>query len=653
MIELKGIGRFYETGVVGVQALHGVNLTITQGEFVAIIGPSGSGKSTLMHLLGFLDRPNTGEYRFLGRNTSGLTDNELAIVRNQFIGFVFQQFHLLPRLDAVGNAMLPLVYAGKGRMRSQAEEKIAAVGLAARGYHNPNELSGGEQQRVAIARALVNDPVVIMADEPTGNLDSRSEEEIVNILKALHAQGKTIIMVTHEREIAANAGRIIQMRDGKIISDETTEKASLVKGAEMGGTGRIMDLKGKRSVGAGLMDHLRQASSAVFAHKVRSFLSMLGILIGVAAVIAMLAIGEGAKAALQKQLSSLGSNLIMVWPASRRVQGVALEMGFVNKFTVDEAKLIGELEHVRRISPTVRGRAQAVAGNRNWNTFVQGVGVDHAEMRSAVPAIGRFFTRDELENRARVAVVGATVVRELFGSEDPIGQTMKLDRVNFTIIGVLPAKGRSPMGDQDDTVLLPNLTAMYRLLGRTVYDSIDLELDDQRYVEAVTDAIKSTVAKKRRIPESKKDDTVEVRDMTEIKETLSKTSQTMQLLLGVIAGISLLVGGIGIMNIMIVAVRERTREIGLRKALGARGMDIMTQFLIESVMMTVTGGLIGVALGAGAALLITRIAEWPVVISPLYATLAVLFSGAIGIAFGLWPARMASKLDPIQALRYE
>lgn len=653
MIELKGISRFYNTGGSGVKALDNVSLRIEQGEFVAIIGPSGSGKSTLMHVLGFLDRPDSGQYLFLGKDTSRLSDDELAIIRNRFLGFVFQQFHLLPRLDAVGNAMLPLIYAGRSSARHQAVERIASVGLAARGDHRPNQLSGGEQQRVAIARSLVNDPLLIMADEPTGNLDSKSEEEIVAIIKKLNSEGKTIIMVTHEKEVAVHASRIIQMRDGRIVSDETSVKTAVPAARDVPDLNSFMHGERRRSGGAGILDHIRQASATAFAHKVRSFLSMLGILIGVAAVIAMLSIAQGAQDAIKTQLASLGSNLIMVFPAGRRIQGVALQMGQVNGISCDDAEALGELEHVKRYSPTVQGQSQVAYANKNWNTQILGVGLDYAEMRASVPVTGRFFTKEELDNRAKVAVLGTTVARELFGAENPVGKTMKIDRVNALVIGVMPPKGSGRGRDQDDVVVIPNLTGLYRIIGKRDYNYVDIEVDDQANIESVTDAVKTTMAKRKRIPESRKDETVWVNDMTEVRDSMNKTADTMSMLLGAIAAISLLVGGIGIMNIMIVSVTERTKEIGLRKALGARGYDIMVQFLIEAVIMTVTGGVFGVLFGTGAAKLCEYFAGWPVTISVPYTIVAVVFSGMVGIIFGLWPARQASKLDPIKALRYE
>jgi len=335
MIEIKNLSKTYQMGTVKVEALRGVSLKIASGEFVAIIGASGSGKSTLMHVLGLLDRPDSGEYLLGGEEITKLSDKELALVRNQLVGFVFQQFHLLPRMTALENAELPLIYAGKRHMREKAVEKIAEVGLKDRMSHRPNEMSGGQQQRVAIARSLVNDPPIIFADEPTGNLDSKSKEEIMAILKKLNRDGKTVIVVTHESEIASQARRVIQMRDGQVISDKVTSaepKTAAVSIPEnlikniLSETGKV------KKGGIEFLDYLRQAVSAMLSHKMRAFLSILGILIGVAAVIAMLAIGQGAKESIEKQLASLGSNLLIVRPGAHRSGGCILTDGSNHAF---------------------------------------------------------------------------------------------------------------------------------------------------------------------------------------------------------------------------------------------------------------------------------------------------------------------------------
>ncbi len=649
MIELRNISKTYVMGKVEVRALQGVSLSIAAGEFVAIMGPSGSGKSTMMHLIGLLDRPDEGEYYLCGKPVQSLSDDEAAALRNRMVGFIFQQFHLLPRMSALENAALPLLYAGKTRSGSIARKNLEMVGLAERISHNPNELSGGQQQRVAIARALVNDPLLILADEPTGNLDSKAKEEIILLLKELNRQGKTIVIVTHENEVAAHARRVIVMRDGKITSDKTAQPEA---GPKKGPVPCLDDSPVRSAKRAEFTDFLRQAVFAMTSHKARSFLSILGILIGVGAVIAMLALGQGAKVSIESRLASLGSNMLLIRPGSARVHGVALESGSVTRFTMQDVLAIkAQKEYVSRVSASVSGRGQLVYGSENWNTQVEGVDVDYEAIRNTYPPVGRFFTVEEVKAREKVCLLGPTVAKELFGENNPVGQTLKINLINFRVIGVLPAKGAAGFRDQDDTVVIPVTTAMYRLLGKEYLDTIYVEASSAVSMDAAQEQVEAIIRKQHRLKPT--DDTFEIRNMSDIRQTLESTTRTMSMLLGAIAAISLLVGGIGIMNIMLVSVTERTREIGLRKAIGATNSDIMLQFLVEAVLMSFVGGVLGIAIGCATAVMITVFAGWTVSISASSIVLATAFSFAVGVIFGLWPARQASRLDPIEALRYE
>ncbi len=658
MIEARELYKTYQMGDVKVEALRGVSLKIVPGEFVAIMGASGSGKSTLMHVLGLLDRPDSGEYFLRGEDIARLSDKELALVRNQLVGFVFQQFHLLSRMTALENAELPLIYAGKRHLKEKAAEEIKGVGLKDRMYHRPNEMSGGQQQRVAIARSLVNDPSIIFADEPTGNLDTKSKEEIISILKELNKKGKTIVVVTHENEIAAYAKRIITMRDGQIISDKVVSKEK-PQGIISLKTGTLVNdilSKSGSAVKGGMefLDYLKQAVSAMISHKIRAFLSILGILIGVAAVITMLAVGQGAKDSIERQLASLGSNLLILRPGSSRSMGISMEAGTTTRFTFQDVAAIGKLKnYVERISPSVRSRAQVVYTNMNWNTSVEGVGVDYAQLRSSVPTVGRFFNEDDLRMRNKVALLGTTVAKELFGNRNPIGETIKINLINFRVIGILPEKGAAGPQDQDDTVIVPVTTAMYRVFGKQYIDSIYVEVKGADLIDAAQEAIGEVIIKEHRLVTKDQKDSFSIFNMADIKNTLTSTTKTMSLLLGSIAAISLLVGGIGIMNIMLVSVTERTREIGLRKAIGANNKDIMFQFLIEAVLLSFIGGLFGILLGSGISALITVFAGWTITVSISSIILATVFSLMVGVVFGLWPAKQASQLNPIEALRYE
>jgi len=649
MIEIKDIKKNYQMGDTTVHALRGVTLTIEEGDFVAIMGPSGSGKSTLSHILGLLDIPSSGSYKLNGKEISKLSEDELALLRRNETGFIFQQFNLLPRMDAIANVSLPLLYTSENSGDKRAKELLELVGLGTRTHHKPNELSGGQQQRVAIARSLINQPRMIFADEPTGNLDSKSEVEIIKALKDLNAQGITIVMVTHEEGIGAQAKRRIRMRDGEVQSDERL--SPLISPVELV---EKPAPQAPHPLWRELFEHLKEGFRSLMANKVRTGLSMLGILIGVSAVVAMLAIGRGAQKSIEAQLASLGSNLLVLRPGAVRVAGVSQEAGAVTRLTLEDAKVIKQrTPGIKAMAPTVRGRGQATYLDKNWSTQVLGVTPEYASMRSSRPERGRFFGEEENRRRARVAVVGMTVVRELFGEKNSLGEWIKINKTSYQIVGILPEKGATSWRDEDDIIIIPLLTAMHRLLGKDYVDSIDMEFEDSESLKLAQDSILELMYGRKRVPVSQRQTAFEVRNMAEIQEAASQTGKTMGALLGAIAAISLLVGGIGIMNIMLVSVTERTKEIGLRKAIGARRKDILQQFLAESVVVSAVGGLIGILLGILISYIFSAVVGWETSVSSLSVFLAFFFSAFIGIVFGIYPARKASMLQPIEALRYE
>ena len=652
ILAAESLCKTYPMGAVEIRALQDVSFQIESGEFVAIMGPSGSGKSTLMHLLGFLDVPDAGTLRFNGRDVSRLSEKEYALLRNRAIGFIFQQFNLMARSTAIENVALPLLYSPDRGSVSAAEhvlELLRRVGLGDRLEHRPNELSGGQQQRVAIARALVRKPLLILADEPTGNLDSRSGAEVMKILHELHATGMTVVVVTHDENIGAQAQRVLRMHDGRIVADERRPgKQTAVR--------ELPPLEVPQARGFSLTEvreHFQQAWRMIGSNRLRSFLSMLGVLIGVACVIAMLALGRGARESIAEELSRLGSNLLSVRPGSSKVRGVTMEAGAVTRLSLEDSRAIAEaVPSVTGVAPQVQGQAQLVYGNKNWSTRLMGTTPEYEAMRSQEPVAGRFFTAEENRARKQVVLVGQTVARELFGRENPVGKIIKINRINFQVIGLLPTMGSNAFRDQDDTVVIPLMTAMRRVLGKDYLDQIDVQVASMEQIADAQDEIRLLIIRRQRLT-GDREDSFNIRNYADIQNALSATTRTFSVLLGSVAAISLLVGGIGIMNIMLVSVKERTREIGLRKALGATPDDILLQFLIEALTVTFLGGMAGILLGTSLSWIMTRVAGWNTVVSLDSILLGFIFSAGIGVIFGIWPAREAAQMDPIRALRYE
>jgi macrolide transport system ATP-binding/permease protein len=691
--------RTYHVGDVDVHALRGVNLIVEPGEFIAIMGSSGSGKSTLMSLLGCLDRPSSGEYYLEGVNVAGLTEPELACIRSERLGFVFQSFNLLARTSAIENVALPLFYAAGGASnRTERTERARAalklLGLADRERNTPGQLSGGQQQRVAIARALINDPILLLADEPTGNLDTKTSHEIMVTLQGLNRErGVTIIVVTHESDIATYAGRVITMRDGEVISDE---RKPAVRPPPEASTGALPagSLPGPRqpaiaaggstgTVRAFALMIVAAAFQALARNKMRSALTMLGVFIGVAALIAMVAIGQGANDAVRKQIESLGTNLLVVMPGATTMGGMRSGQGSASTLTVVDAEALRrEAPAVGSVSYLIRQMGQVQYANQNWTTNIQGVSANYPPITNWQILSGRGISREDDMSAALVAVLGQTVSRQLFGAnENPIGAVIQVKSVPLRVIGIFASKGQTSYGtDQDDLVMTPFTTAQRKVLGVAAPTQQQVPLNwvyppppnpynlqqrlmgyvNQIYVQATdasqvlpaVDEVTEILTRRHHIRPGQVND-FSVRNLSQIAETAESSSRIMALLLAAVASISLIVGGIGIMNILLVSVTERTREIGLRMAIGARRTHVLLQFLAESVILSVTGGIAGIVVGVLFSEMISIVAGWPAPISLAAVAGGFLFSAAVGIFFGYYPARKAASLDPIEALRYE
>jgi len=706
-IELRNIAKTYRLGEIDLPVLKDVSLTMNRGEFVALMGASGSGKTTLMNILGCLDRPSAGQYWLDGQEVGGLSADERALLRNRKIGFVFQTFNLLARTSALDNVLMPLTYTlsplSGQEARQRAEALLQRVGLGDRLHHQSAQLSGGQQQRVAIARALINQPVLLFADEPTGNLDSRTSEEVLRLFQQLNEEeGVTIILVTHDEHVARYANRTIRIHDGAIVTEGTVPT---VPKAETGTVASAPDRR-ERQGGrwARFRRLLRTALTGLRRNVLRAALTTLGIIIGVAAVIAMMEIGRGSASAIQRTIASMGANNLIILPGTASSGGVSFGGGSVMTLTPEDSEaILTEAPAVRAATPIVRARTQVIYENRNWvPIYIYGTTPAYLDVREWPLAAGDSFTDRDVRNANKVCLIGQRLVRELFQGESPVGKELRVQNVPFKVVGVLSSKGANMMGmDQDDILLAPWTTLKFRVTGAsamtanqsaasgtgqqtgagnslypssqsTIYpqpsatqaadtplpvrfvnvDQILAATRSSDQVPAAIQQITQLLRERHRIRPGEPED-FSIRDMAEMTSALTSTSTLMTKLLLAVALISLIVGGVGIMNIMLVSVTERTREIGLRMAVGARGGNILQQFLLESVLLCFCGGLAGILLGRGISLLIKALLQWPTELSLDAILTAFAVSAAVGILFGYYPAWKGSRLDPITALRYE
>ena len=646
LLQLRDLRREFPAGEETLAVLKDINLDIRAGEMVAIVGASGSGKSTLMNILGCLDRPTRGSYRVAGRGTSDMSPDELAALRREHFGFIFQRYHLLGDLPALGNVEVPAVYAGipRAARHDRARALLKRLGLDDRMGHKPGQLSGGQQQRVSIARALMNGGKVILADEPTGALDSKSGEEVMKILGELHAEGHTVILVTHDMAVAEHAQRIIEIRDGEIVADRVNAKVSAKHGA-LAPTPDTPD-NTWNALRDRFIEAFRMATLAMKAHRVRTFLTMLGIIIGIASVVSVVALGNGSQQRVLSNISSLGTNTIDVYPGSdfgdRR-------SGKVQTLRASDATALAAQTYVDSATPSVSTNVTARYGSIAANVQVSGVGDRYFRVRGVKLAEGTFFDADAVAHMAQSVVIDENSRQQLFAhGESPIGKVILLGKVPCRVVGVTQ---KSTMGFGPSSTLsmwVPYTTAMGRMLGQGYVSSITVRVSDDTPMNAAEQAITRLLS----LRHGRKD--FFLNNVAQIRETIESTTRTMTLLIGAIAAIALVVGGIGVMNIMLVSVMERTKEIGVRMAVGARHGDILQQFLIEAVLVCLIGGVLGVLLALSLGLAFRMlVADFSMVFSTSSIVAAFVCSTLIGIVFGFLPARNAAQLDPVEALARE
>ena len=641
LIECKNINRFFGTGASRVHVLKDVSLSIEKGDFVAIIGQSGSGKSTLMNILGCLDTATSGSYQIDGIETSQMEPDELAALRRKRFGFIFQRYNLLGALNARDNVALPSVYAGvKQKERAaRAEKLLDDLGLQGKEENKPSELSGGQQQRVSIARALMNGGEIILADEPTGALDTKSGENVMEILHALHRQGHTIIMVTHDPNIAANANRVIEIRDGQIIADNSKNPDIPPSPIES-----IQEKTSWSFYQDQFMEAFKMSVQAIVAHKMRSLLTMLGIIIGIASVVSVVALGRGSQEKILQDITSIGTNTISIFPGrgfgDRRSSRI-------KTLTIEDANVIGKQSYVDSATPQTSSSGTLTYRNTDLTAQLYGVGDQYFDVRGLKLSEGRLFDAVDVKEDGQLVVIDQNTKKKLFEGVDPLGKVILFKKRPLTVIGVV--EEQNSFGSSDSLMLFaPYTTVMHQITGESYTNSIIVKVKDDASSQVAEKSLTELLTVRH--------GTVDffMRNSDSIKQTVESATGTMTLLISCIALISLVVGGIGVMNIMLVSVTERTKEIGVRMAIGARRSNILQQFLIEAVLICLIGGLVGVLLSGVIGVVFNQfVTDFAMSFSIVSNIAAVVCSTVIGVIFGFMPANRASKLNPIDALAHD
>ena len=649
LINLENIVREFPAGDSTIQVLKSINLTINAGEMVAIIGASGSGKSTLMNILGCLDKPTTGTYSISGRITCKLSPDELAELRREHFGFIFQRYHLLNALTAQGNVEIPAIYAGVNdeERQKRATEILTRLGLADKIHNKPNQLSGGQQQRVSIGRALINGGQIILADEPTGALDRKSGLEVMAILRELHSQGHTVIIVTHDANIAQSAQRIIEISDGNIISDsinpnyqsETNDNRQ-VKQIEQAKTQDNFRAKYYR-----FRDAFKMAILSMFSQRLRTFLTMLGIIIGIASVVSMVALGQGTKQKILSNINSMGTSTLEIYAGNGFGDRNAEK---ITTLRSSDADFLAQQSFVHSTTPNLSTSVYFRINNLAVTGTVNGVGEQFFAVRGYDITQGISFDQSSINNSAQYAVIDENTVKRLFANEDPIGKILMVGQLPVKIIGVATKQQQGFGSNESLNVWLPYTTVINRMVGQTSLRSITVRINDNIDLSIAEQAVNRIMLQRH----GTKDFFIFNSD--NVRETINSSAWVLTLLVSTIALISLIVGGIGVMNIMLVSVTERTREIGVRMAVGARSSDILQQFLIEAVLVCLTGGIIGILLSFVVGFIFNAlVTSFAMSFSSIAIVAAFSCSSIIGIIFGYFPAKRAAKLDPIYALERE